>query len=174
MTLRSTVHLVFTALGVCLLAAGLVLSHGGSLDELGQLCLGLAVVLTAAIAGGHLAVRAGQPAVLGELLAGILIGNLPGLGILQFLGTDRYLDILSQVGMLLLLFEVGLGLSIRDFFAVGTSSFLVAVPIEMLAPVPSTATRNDDVPTANRSRIDRPSPTSNRSSSMPICARMSR
>ncbi len=104
-----------------------MLARRASLDELGQLSLGLAIVLTAAVAGGHLARRAGQPAVLGELLAGMLIGNLPGLGLLHFVATDRYLDILAQVGMLLLLFEVGLGLSIRDLFGVGTSSFLVAV-----------------------------------------------
>ena len=98
----------------------------GPSDELGRLALGLAIVVLAAIAGGHLAVRLGQPSVLGELLAGILLGNLPGLARLQFLGTDPYLDILSRVGMLLLLFEVGLGLSVRDLFAVGPSSLLVA------------------------------------------------
>jgi Kef-type K+ transport system membrane component KefB len=61
------------------------------------------------------------------LLAGMLLGNLPGLARLQFLGADPYLDILSRVGMLLLLFEVGLDLSVRDLFEVGSSSLLVAV-----------------------------------------------
>ena len=118
---------MFAAIGACLLAAGLIVAHGGALDELGRLALGLAVVLTAAVAGGHVAARLGQPAVLGELLAGMVIGNIPGLDVLHEFGTDRYLDILSQVGMMLLLFEVGLGLSVRDLFAVGASSFLVAV-----------------------------------------------
>ena len=114
---------------VLLLAGGLALSRGapGPFDELGWLALGLAIIVTAALLGGHLAAHVGQPAVLGELLAGMLLGNLPGLGRLQFLGADPYLDILSRVGMLLLLFEVGLDLSVRDLFAVGPSSLLVAV-----------------------------------------------
>ena len=110
---RSTIDVALIAAGLCLLAAGLAISRGGSLDELGQLALGLALVVPAALAGGHMAVRFGQPPVLGELLAGMLIGNLPGLQGLRSLGSDSYLDILSQVGMLLLLFEVGLGLSVR-------------------------------------------------------------
>ena len=115
--------------GVFLLAGGLVLSRGvqGPPDELGWLALGLAIIVTAALVGGNLAAHIGQPAVLGELLAGVLLGNLPGLGRLQFLGADPYLDILSRVGMLLLLFEVGLDLPVRDLFAVGPSSLLVAV-----------------------------------------------
>src|SRR5207245_7814637 len=104
-----------------LLAGGLILSRGsaGQPDELGWLALGLAILVTAALLGGHIAGRFGQPAVLGELLAGLLIGNLPGLGRLHFLGTDPYLDILARVGMLLLLFEVGLDLTVRDLFALG-------------------------------------------------------
>src|SRR5262245_46633200 len=120
-------YIVLAAIGLCLLAAGLILSRGASFDELGHLALGLTIVLTAALFSGHVAVRLGQPAVLGELLAGIVIGNAPGLGPLRFLGADRYLDILSQLGMLLLLFEVGLALSVRDLFTVGASSFLVAL-----------------------------------------------
>jgi Kef-type K+ transport system membrane component KefB len=106
-----------------------VLSRGarGSSDELGWLALGLAIIVTAALFGGNMAAYVGQPPVLGELLAGMLFGNLPELGRLRFLGADPYLDILSRVGMLLLLFEVGLDLSVRDLFAVGSSSLLVAV-----------------------------------------------
>jgi Kef-type K+ transport system membrane component KefB len=124
--LRSTVHLIVVAVGLSLLAAGLVISHAGELDELGRLALGLALVLVAAILGGHFATRLGQPAVLGELVAGMFVGNLP-VHALDFLRTNAYLDILSQVGMVLLLFEVGLGLSVRDLAAVGSSSFVVAV-----------------------------------------------
>jgi Kef-type K+ transport system membrane component KefB len=107
----------------------MVWSHAlpGPFDESARLALGLAIVVAVALGGGHLAARFGQPAVLGELLAGIVLGNLPGLARLQFLGTDPYLDVLSRVGMLLLLFEVGLGLSVRDLFAVGSSSLTVAV-----------------------------------------------
>ncbi len=127
MTVRSLALVVVAAIGACLLTAGLIVSHGGGVvDDLSHLALGLAVVLTAAAIGGHIAVRLGQPAVLGELLVGILLGNLPGVDVFRSFGTDRYLDVLAQVGVLLLLFDVGLGLSVRDLFAVGASSFLVA------------------------------------------------
>jgi Kef-type K+ transport system membrane component KefB len=111
-----------------LLVGGLALSGGpGGLDALGRLALGLAIILTGAQFGGHIAGRVGQPAVLGEVVAGILLGNLPGLERLAFVGADPYLAILSQVGMLLLLFEVGVGLSVHGLFAVGPSSLFVAV-----------------------------------------------
>ena len=112
-----------------LLAGGLTLARGAptQFDELGRLALGLAIIVSAALLGGHLAARLGQPVVLGELAAGMVLGNLPGLGPLQFVGADPYLDILSRVGMLLLLFEVGLDLSVRDLFALGRSSLFVAV-----------------------------------------------
>src|SRR5690242_9631950 len=102
----SIAHVMLGLAGLVLLGAGLILSRAASTDEIGRLALGLTIVLTAALFAGHLAIRLGQPAVLGELLAGIMLGNVPGLTALR-LGTDRYLDILAQVGMLLLLFEVG-------------------------------------------------------------------
>ena len=129
MKIRSSVQALLVCAALVLLVQGLLLSRGaaGPFDELGWLALGLAIVVTAALLGGHVAAQLGQPAVLGELLAGILLGNVPGLARLHFLGTDPYLDILSRVGMLLLLFEVGLDLSVRDLFAVGPSSLLVAI-----------------------------------------------
>ena len=116
MKIRSAAQFALVLAALALLLAGLVLSRGAASpsDELGWLALGLAIVVTAALVGGHLAARLGQPTVLGELLAGILLGNLPGLARIHFLGTDPYLDILSRIGMLLLLFEVGLDLSVRS------------------------------------------------------------
>jgi Kef-type K+ transport system membrane component KefB len=145
---RPVIRLVIVAVGLCVLAAGLSLSGGGSMDELGRLALALALVMPAALVGGHIAVRFGQPAVLGELLAGMLLGNLPGVQGLRSLGSDAYLDILSQVGMLLLLFEVGLGLSIRDLSAVGPSSFAVAVLGTMASVVMGTVVGHVLIPAA--------------------------
>ena len=128
MTSRSALHLSLVGAGVVLLASGFALSQTApsQVDELGRLALALTVIITAALLGGHLAGRFGQAAVLGELAAGMALGNLAGAG-LQFIATDPYLDILARIGMLLLLFEVGLDLSVRDLFAVGWSSLLVAV-----------------------------------------------
>src|ERR1041385_6984363 len=126
---RSAAPIGLTLGALVLLALGVALSRGvgGPEDELGWLAFGLAVIITAALMGGYVAVRLGQPAVLGELIAGIMLGNLPGLGSLHFIGSDPYLDILSRIGMLLLLFGVGVELSVRDLFSVGSSSLLVAI-----------------------------------------------
>jgi Kef-type K+ transport system membrane component KefB len=96
-------------------------------DDLSSLALALSVIIVAAKLGGDLAGRAGQPAVLGELLAGVLLSNVPGTDVLRTLAAVPHLDILAQLGMLLLLFEVGLELSVRDLLDVGISSLLVAL-----------------------------------------------
>ena len=129
MTNRSIGQFVLVGTAAVLLVAGMALSEPPSpqVDVLGRLTLGLAIVVAAALVGGHLAVRFGQPAVIGELLAGVVLGNLPGLTALTFIGSDSYLDILARIGMLLLLFEVGLDVSVRDLFSVGRSAVLVAL-----------------------------------------------
>jgi Kef-type K+ transport system membrane component KefB len=97
-------------------------------DPVAGVLLALAIILAAAQLGGDLAVRAGQPPVLGELLAGVLIGNLGVVGIpaLDFLKTDPSIDLLARLGVILLLFEVGLESTIGQMLKVGVSSFLVA------------------------------------------------
>src|SRR6266436_474417 len=86
-----------------------VLSEHGN-DSTAPLVLGLAIILLAAKAGGEVALRLKQPAVLGELLAGILIGNLQHVGVtgLERLKTDPFVDMFGRVGVLVLLFGVGL------------------------------------------------------------------
>ena len=89
---------------------------------------GLAIILAAAKLGGDLATRARQPAVLGELIAGVLLGNLGLIGItgLQGLATNPTLDALAQVGVIILLFEVGLESTVHDMLKVGATATLVA------------------------------------------------
>ncbi len=84
---------------------------------------------------GHLAILLGQPAVLGELLAGVLLGNLHLVGVhgLGGIATDPGVDLFARIGVVVLLFEVGLESTIRDILRVGLSSFLVAV-LGVLAP----------------------------------------
>ena len=78
-------------------------------DPIAKVVLHLAVILLAAKLGGELAAL-GQPAVLGEMLAGIALGNLSLLGVHVFdaLGRDPAVDTLAQLGVLILLFEIGL------------------------------------------------------------------
>jgi len=98
-------------------------------DPVTPVALALAVVLAAAWLGGEAAVRLGQPAVLGELLAGIALGNLGLLGVhgLAFVHADPSVEMLSRLGALVLLFEVGLGSTVGEMARVGLSSLLVAV-----------------------------------------------
>lgn len=94
-----------------------------------QVLLALAVVLTLAKVGGDLAVRLKQPAVLGELVAGVFLGNLGLIGInfTEPFKTNPTLDTLAQLGVIVLLFEVGLESTVRDMLNVGWTSLLVAV-----------------------------------------------
>src|SRR5437764_6534722 len=96
-------------------------------DAFATLILSLALILMAAKAGGHLAVRVGQPAVLGELGAGVLLGNLALAGVsgFDYVKTDPSIDLLSRLGGILLLFQVGLESTVAEMVAVGLSSFLV-------------------------------------------------
>lgn len=94
-----------------------------------QVLLALAVVLSLAKVGGDLAVRLKQPAVLGELVAGVFLGNLGLIGInfAEPFKTNSTLDTLAQLGVIILLFEVGLESTVRDMLNVGWTSLLVAV-----------------------------------------------
>jgi Kef-type K+ transport system membrane component KefB len=78
---------------------------------------------------GELAMRIGQSAVLGELLAGIVIGG-SGLGWVEETET---LHLLGQVGVMLLLFEIGLESDLQSFLKVGLSAATVAT-IGVLVP----------------------------------------
>jgi len=91
--------------------------------------LALAVILVGARLGGCAAERLGQPAVLGELLVGVVLGNLEWANLqwLAAIKTDPTIDLLAQVGAVILLFEVGLESTLRDMLQVGLRSLLVAV-----------------------------------------------
>jgi Kef-type K+ transport system membrane component KefB len=98
---------------------------------MGPVLFALAVLVVAAKAGGLLAERWGQPSVLGELLMGIGLGNLlpPLFGEqgIAFVRSDPTLLVLAEVGVLILLFDVGLESDLRAFARVGLSALLVAV-----------------------------------------------
>jgi Kef-type K+ transport system membrane component KefB len=101
-----------------------------------HLLVALVVLLVGAKLGGALAERFGQPAVLGELLAGVAVGALPllGVGQLSFIGTNDVVEALADLGVILLLFEVGLSTRLADLMKVGLSAFLVAT-VGVVAPM---------------------------------------
>ncbi len=108
----------------------------GAGHALNGFLLGLVVVILAAKVGGEIFERLGQPAVLGELVIGILLGNLVIFGItwVEPLKTSEALAVAAEVGVIVLLFEVGLESHLRELMAVGLSAMLVAV-LGVIAPV---------------------------------------
>jgi len=97
--------------------------------SLHPLLFAVVAILLGAKIFGDLAVRFGQPEVLGELVAGVILGNLSLAGFdgLHILRTDPIIHGLSELGVILLLFRVGLHTSVKEMLAVGASSFCVAV-----------------------------------------------
>jgi Kef-type K+ transport system membrane component KefB len=99
------------------------------LDPIASLALWLVIMLLGARLGGEGAVRLGQPAVLGELAAGIILGNLrlAGIEFLEPIKQAPSIEMLAGLGVLLLLFEVGLESTVAQMMRVGLSAVLVAV-----------------------------------------------
>jgi len=97
--------------------------------------IGVAVMLVVAKLAGELFERLKQPGVLGELTAGILIGNLILFGFAgaEPLKTDATIAALAELGVIILLFEVGLESDLKEMVEVGWSSLLVAV-VGVVAP----------------------------------------
>lgn len=85
--------------------------------------LTLIAIFAAAKLFGELAERIGQPAVLGELLAGIVVG-VSGLQLVD--PHDHTIELLAELGVILLLFLIGLETDLKKLLAVGPSSAAVA------------------------------------------------
>src|SRR3954469_17553340 len=86
--------------------------------------LGLLVVMlgTAKLLGA-LAQRIGQPAVLGELVAGVVLGA-SALGVID--PKTEILHLLSEMGVVILLFAIGLETDLRQLLRVGGAASAVA------------------------------------------------
>lgn len=69
------------------------------------------------------------PAVLGELLVGVLLGNLALVGVNWFeeYRTSELLPFLAELGVIILLFQVGLESNINEMKKVGVKALLVAI-----------------------------------------------
>ena len=74
----------------------------------------MAASLVYALVGGYIASRAGLPPLLGYLLAGVAVGPFtPG-----FVADSKLAPQLAEIGVILLMFGVGMHFSIRDLLAV--------------------------------------------------------
>jgi len=83
----------------------------------------LFLILVSARILGEIFARMGIPSVLGELSAGILLG-VSGLGLIE---VNDVLKVLAEIGILLLLFEIGLDTDIQRLKEAGTKSVVVAL-----------------------------------------------
>lgn len=90
----------------------------------------LAVVLAAAVVAGRAAEAVRVPAVVGEIVVGLLLGPTT----LDVVHPSEILTWLAGLGVLVLLFEVGLDLETTELRAVGTPAVRVAV-IGVVAPL---------------------------------------
>jgi Kef-type K+ transport system membrane component KefB/predicted amino acid-binding ACT domain protein len=106
-----------------MLSALLQAATGESGIDVVEVLLDLLIVLLAAKAGAELADRVGAPTVVGEILAGILVGP----SALGLIGHDQVLPVLAEIGVILLLLEVGLEMDLGELAKVGRSSMQVAV-----------------------------------------------
>ena len=104
--------------------------------EMTLFLLALAAILLAAKMGGELIERLNQPAVLGELIVGIVLGNLAlvGIGAFEPLKTAPFLPVAAEIGVILMLFQVGLESELDELLAVGASAIGVAV-LGVVAPM---------------------------------------
>jgi Kef-type K+ transport system membrane component KefB len=73
--------------------------------------------------------RAKQPAVLGELVAGVLLGNLALVGFvaLEPLKNDAFVRSLAELGVVVLLFQIGLESNLQEMRRVGARAAAVAL-----------------------------------------------
>jgi Kef-type K+ transport system membrane component KefB len=89
-----------------------------------HLLITLVALLAAAKALGSIAQRFGQPAVVGELIAGVLLGT-------SFLGlvdpANPIIQSLAELGVLVLLFEIGLHTDLKSLMNVGAEAITVAL-----------------------------------------------
>ena len=117
-------------------------SHGstegghGSTEQLVGYLLAMVIILLAAKLGGEVFERLAMPAVLGELVFGMLLGNLVLVGFqgLEPLKSHQGLIMTAEVGVILLLFEVGLESNLHELMEVGLSAMMVAF-LGIIAPM---------------------------------------
>jgi Kef-type K+ transport system membrane component KefB len=95
--------------------------------ETPEFLFALVAILVAAKLLGELAEKMGQPAVLGELLAGVVLGS----SVLGVLDHDRpemhVIHLLADIGVVLLLFQIGLETNLPRLLKVGPASAAVAM-----------------------------------------------
>jgi Kef-type K+ transport system membrane component KefB len=92
--------------------------------EISELLVALIAIFAAAKLFGELAERIGQPAVLGEMVGGIVVG-VSGLHLVD--AHSPVLHLFAELGVLLLLFLIGLETDLQRLLSVGGATSAVAI-----------------------------------------------
>jgi Kef-type K+ transport system membrane component KefB len=87
-----------------------------------EIPLAMLIVFGAAKLLAELLERFGQPGIVGEILAGVLIGP----SVLNWIQPNEVLEALAELGVMFLLFRVGLEVKASELMRVGGTAFLVA------------------------------------------------
>ena len=93
------------------------------MEHASDILLSLFIVFVAAQIGAEIAQRLKLPGVVGEIAAGCVVGP----SLLGWIQPSEALDVLAEIGVVLLLFSVGLETRLADLQKVGRSAFLVGV-----------------------------------------------
>ncbi len=93
------------------------------MEHASDILLSLFIVFVAAQIGAEIAQRLKLPGVVGEIAAGCVVGP----SVLGWIQPSEALDVLAEIGVVLLLFSVGLETRLEDLQKVGRSAFLVGV-----------------------------------------------
>ena len=99
-------------------------SVGGGVDPIASLLVSLVAIFIATKLLGEIAQRLGQPSVLGELLAGVLLGGSV-LGVID--ANNPVLHAMAEIGVMVLLFETGLHTELRSLLSVGSAATTVGL-----------------------------------------------
>ncbi len=92
--------------------------------EAGNLLFYFFIIFTSAKLLGELFIRLRMPALIGEIMAGVLLGNY----VLGIISTDNHvLMSIAELGVIFLLFHVGLEIRVKDLFAVGRTAVFVGL-----------------------------------------------
>jgi Kef-type K+ transport system membrane component KefB len=123
---------ILIVLGVFVIAQRQTEASGETGDGHGlnpMVLVGLAAMLVIAKLGGELFERFNQPAVLGELIGGMAVGALVFAGVtgIEQIRANEVISAIAEIGVIILLFEVGLESDLSEMMEVGWSSLFVAV-----------------------------------------------
>ena len=112
--------------------------QGGGVNPFIPLMLALGIILLASRTGGAIARRLNQPRVLGQLIVGVVLGptvlDMLHWGLLQGIDLQGTIKEFAELGVLLLMFNIGLEVHISELFKVGKVAIFAGV-LGVAAPV---------------------------------------